>query len=76
MQHTWPLIEGKKAAGITNPVESRIRDFLFGDSNGSELFAALYGHTAREPISERLRLAVGLASDQERLPALVNLGRT
>jgi hypothetical protein len=73
MQHTLRLIEGKRAGRAANPVESRIRDFLFGDSTGSQLFAALYGHTAREPIPERLRLAVGLASDQERLPPLVNL---
>jgi hypothetical protein len=73
MKHTLRLIEGNNAARTADPVDSRIRDFLAGDNNGSELLAALYGHISKESIPERLRLAAGLAPDRESVPALVNL---
>jgi hypothetical protein len=75
MKPTLHLIEGKNAARAAYPVDRRIRDFLVGDNDGSELFAALYGHVRREPIPERLRLAAGLAPSQERVPAPVKLHR-
>ncbi len=58
------MIEENNVARTADPVDSRIRDFLSGDSDGSGLFAALYGHVGREPIPERLRLAIGLAPSQ------------
>jgi hypothetical protein len=73
MKYTLRMIEGNKAARTADPVDRRIRDFLAGDNDGGELFAALYGHVGREPIPERLRLAAGLAPDRERVSALVNL---
>lgn len=73
MKHSLRLIEGNKVARTANPVGSRIRDFLADDNNGSELFAALYGHVSREPIPERLRLTVGLPPVRESAPALANL---
>lgn len=65
------MIEGKDAARAAHPVDRRIRDFLAGDNDGSELFAALYGHVSREPIPKRLCLAVLLEPNQE--PALAKL---
>ena len=59
MKHTLRLIEGNNTARAAHPVDNRIRDFLAGDNDGSELFAALYGHIGREPIPERLRLPIG-----------------
>jgi hypothetical protein len=50
MKHTLRLIEGNNSALTAHPVGNRIRDFLAGDNDGSELFAALYGHALREPI--------------------------
>jgi hypothetical protein len=35
-------------------VDRKIRSFLAGDSNGSELFEALYGDTIDEPVPARL----------------------
>jgi hypothetical protein len=49
MKHNLRLIEGNNAARAAHPVDSRIRDFLAGDNDGSELLAALYGHIGREP---------------------------
>jgi hypothetical protein len=72
-KHTLRLIEGNNAARAAHPVDSRIRDFLAGDNDGSELFAALYGHIGREPIPERLRLATLLAPNQERVSTLAKL---
>jgi hypothetical protein len=60
MKPTLRTIDGNNAAHAADPVGNRIRDFLAGDNDGSELFAALYGHVAREPIPARLRLAGGL----------------
>jgi len=71
MKRSLHLIEGNKAARTANPVDSRIRDFLSGDSNGSELFAALYGHMGREPIPEGLRCTAGLTPVPQSV--LVNL---
>jgi hypothetical protein len=70
------VIEGNNAARATRPVDSRIRDFLAGDNDGSELFAALYGHVSREPIPERLRLAAGLPPCQQHVPTPVKLAGT
>jgi hypothetical protein len=61
MKHTLRLIEGNNGALTAHPVDYRIRDFLAGDDDGSELFAALYGHASREPIPARLRPAALLA---------------
>jgi len=68
MKPTLRLIEGNNAARAAYPVDSRIRDFLVGDNDGSELFAALYDHIDRESAPERLLLAAGLAASQERVP--------
>jgi hypothetical protein len=65
MKHTLRLIEGNNAARAADPVDSRIRDFLIDGNDGSELFAALYGHVGREPIPERIAL---LLPNQEREP--------
>lgn len=73
MKLTLRMIEGKNAARAAHPVDRRIRDFLAGDNDGSELFAALYGHAGREPIPTRLCPAALLAPDQERVPALAKL---
>jgi hypothetical protein len=67
MKHALQVIEGNKATRTADPVGSRIRAFLDGDNDGRELFAALYGHIAREPIPDRLRFAAGLSPDQERV---------
>jgi hypothetical protein len=40
MKHTLRLIEGNNSALTAHPVGNRIRDFLAGDNDGSELFAA------------------------------------
>jgi len=65
------MIEGNRVSRACNPVDSRIRAFLDGDNNGSELFAALYDHVEREPIPERLRL-VGFipANEDQRLATM------
>jgi hypothetical protein len=63
-------IEGNKPSRGSNPVKSRIRDFLNGENNGSELFAALYGHVAREAIPERLRLSAFLPAQDKILVAV------
>ena len=73
MKHTLRLIEGNNTARAAHPVDNRIRDFLAGDNDGNELFAALYGHIGREPIPERLRLATLLAPNQERVSTLAKL---
>jgi hypothetical protein len=73
MKPTLRMIEGKNAARAAHPVDRRIRDFLAGDNDGSELFAALYGHASREPIPARLRRAALVAPNQERVPALAKL---
>jgi hypothetical protein len=73
MKHTLHMIDGNNAARAANPVDSRIRDFLAGDNDGTELFAALYGHVGREPIPERLRITTLLASNQECVPAFAKL---
>ena len=73
MKHTLRLIEGNNSALTAHPVGNRIRDFLAGDNDGSELFAALYGHALREPIPARLRHAALLAPNQEQVPALAKL---
>jgi hypothetical protein len=72
MNQTLRLIEGNNAARVRNPVDKRIRDFLVGDADGSELFAALYSHVGREPIPEPLCLA-SLESTQDGVPALAKL---
>ena len=69
MKHALRIIKGNNAARAGDPVSGRIRDFLAGENDGAELFAALYGHVRREPIPERLRLAAGLAPSQERMLA-------
>jgi hypothetical protein len=48
------ILEGNRAARTCDPVDSRIRSFLWGRDNGVELFDALYGHVNREAIPERL----------------------
>jgi hypothetical protein len=73
MKPTLRIIDGNNATRTADPVGGRIRAFIDGDNDGSELFAALYGHIGREPIPERLRLAAGLAPSQERAPAAVKL---
>ena len=72
MKHALRIIKGNNVARGGDPVRGRIRDFLAGENDGGELFAALYGHVSREPIPERLRIAAGLASSQERMRALSN----
>jgi Anti-sigma factor NepR len=37
------------------PIDSDIRDFLAGRTNGEDLLHALYDHVLDEPIPERLR---------------------
>jgi len=76
MKHTLHMIEGNNAARAADPVGGRIQDFLAGDNDGSESFAALYGHVSREPIPERLRLTADLTPSQESVPALVKLAGT
>jgi hypothetical protein len=76
MNHSLHIIARNNADRATDPVDSRIRDFLAGDNDGSELLAALYGHVSREPVPERLRLAVGLTPNQERVPALAKVAAT
>jgi hypothetical protein len=73
MKPTLRMIEGTTAPRAAHPVDRRIRDFLAGDNDGSELFAALYGHASREPIPARLRPSALLAPNQERVPALAKL---
>jgi hypothetical protein len=78
MKRTLHLIEGNNAARVRkpvarNPVDGRIRDFLAGNNNGSELLAALYGHVGREPIPDRLRIAALLAPNHECVPAVARL---
>jgi hypothetical protein len=78
MKHALHLIEGNNTARtrnciVHNPVDGRIRDFLVGNNNGGELFAALYGYVSREPIPERLRLAALLVPSQECVSALAKL---
>lgn len=61
MKPTLHVIEGNSAARASASVDGRIRAFLAGDNDGSELLAALYGHVSREPIPERLRFATFLS---------------
>jgi hypothetical protein len=76
MKHSLRLIQGNNAARAADPVDSRIRDFLAGDNDGGELFAALYGHVSREAIPERLRLAADPIPGRERAPAPIKLAGT
>jgi hypothetical protein len=76
MNPTLHVIQGNNAARTADPVDTRIRDFLSGDNDGSELFAALYGHVASEPISERLCLAAGLTPDRQSASAPITLAAT
>jgi hypothetical protein len=55
MKPNLRIIEGNAAARTTDPVDSRIRAFLAGNNDGSELLAALYGHVGRETIPDSLR---------------------
>jgi hypothetical protein len=73
MKPTLRMIQGKNTARAAHPVDRRIRDFLAGDNDGGELFAALYGHVGREPIPERFCLVDLLAPNQEPVPALAKL---
>jgi hypothetical protein len=73
MKHSLRIIDGNNAARVADPVDGRIHAFIAGDNDGSELFAALYGHLGREPIPGRLRLAALLAPNQERRLALAKL---
>jgi hypothetical protein len=58
-------VEGTNASRVANPVKARMHAFLNGDNNGSELFAALYDHVAREPIPQRLRLAALILTNHD-----------
>jgi hypothetical protein len=54
-RHSFAANAGRPA---DRSVERRIRAFLAGDSDGSDLIQALYSHVLDEPVPERLRALV------------------
>ena len=59
-KHTLRLIEGNNAARAAHPVDSRIRDFLAGDNDGSELFAAVLRHRSTDTTMHYAKVDVAM----------------
>lgn len=59
MMHSLQIAAARPSARVSaafrNSVDRRIRAFLNGESHGEDVFGALYGHIADEPLPERLR---------------------